>query len=114
MESGGVSGWGSSFFCPQSRGNKQSRGSENDDEYEYDDDDCLLWELENSTDGSTYNGSSSPGEAPIQNMPPCDVTMDNSTQVNNDDTAVESGDSVFSIHHRTEREKMKQFYSNGF
>ena len=32
MESGGVSGWGSSFFCLHIRGSEQSRGSENDDE----------------------------------------------------------------------------------
>ena len=115
-----------------SSGRKQ-RG--NDDEMEEDDDDCLLWELDNDSiedDGRSSGNSSGSSSTDnngdsisyqeaaacidgnnIQIQQQSQTTTPKGTKNENDDV-IESGESVFSIHHRTEKEKMKQFYSNGF
>mmetsp|Transcript_10718 Transcript_10718/g.23741 ORF Transcript_10718/g.23741 Transcript_10718/m.23741 type:complete len:625 (+) Transcript_10718:189-2063(+) len=93
-------------------------GDEVDDDEDYGDD-CILWEFDNSTiddDGSTAENNGSRTDETIddnmQSQSPQKAT--NITSDTKNDQVMESGESVFSIHHRTEKERMRRFYTNGF
>lgn len=112
-----------------SGGDKLSRGEHGGFGLEdYDDEDCILWEVDqpeqsamerdnrNGVEGQGSGSSSqlqegSPMANGVATCKPCSYAA---TDPPENDDVIESGDSVFSIHHRRERERMKQFYSNGF
>ena len=91
-----------------------------DDDYESDDeeddDNCTLWDMDDSVEDDTSTTTTSADERERYHEASTN-TSDTSTSNNgtkDHDNNIESGDSVFSIHRRTEREKMKRFYSNSF
>ena len=110
------SGW-SSFWSGGGNYENES-GVENG---EYDDDDCILWEMDDSIedDGSDSNGLSSYQEGTNGNNTqsqhhPQSTSDGGANNNNNDDDVIESGESALSVHHRRERERMRRFYTNGF
>ena len=121
-ESGGNGSRWSSFW---SRTKNDDIDIENDEE----DEDYLLYELDDSQDDDSfprdnngsdkersYQESTSISDGSIQSQQSSETAPINgakSTDKEGED-AIESGESVFSIHHCRERERMRRFYSNGF
>jgi len=116
-----------SFWPMESYGNENGDGMDDEEHAE----DYLLWELDNNSsiqeNDNAPNGTASRkenknnkgGNTCFSTSYQDDSCIDSDGNTNNNlqeqkEDGIESGESVFSIHHRREREKMKRFYTNGF